>query len=244
MAVNVSPRQFTEGDFPALVTDVLRRTGLPAARLEIEITETLLIKDGEATLGILQRLKQSGVRIALDDFGTGYSSLSYLQRFPFDKVKIDQSFIRTLTFSEDARAIVGAIVAMSHQLRLEVTAEGVETAEQLALLRAQRCDQIQGFVLSRPLPQAQVRDFILRTLTVTLPEAAEPEPLSVLWWRWPGMHTPFGSGSASFRSFSVSSSYFSSKFIPGLLVLYLGRYDPRRFQASRAAILYASASVG
>ncbi len=81
---------------------------------------------------------------------------------------------------------------MSHQLRLEVTAEGVGAAEQLALLRAQRCDQLQGFVLSRPLPQAQVRDFILRTLTVTLPEAAEPEPLSVLWWRWPGMHTPFG----------------------------------------------------
>jgi EAL domain-containing protein (putative c-di-GMP-specific phosphodiesterase class I) len=179
VAVNISPRQFTEGDFPALVTDVLRRTGLPAGRLEIEITETLLIKDGEATLGILQRLKQSGVRIALDDFGTGYSSLSYLQRFPFDKVKIDQSFIRTLTFSEDARAIVGAIVAMSHQLRLEVTAEGVETAEQLALLRAQQCDQMQGFLLSRPMPQAQVRDFILRTLTVTLPEAAEPEPLSV-----------------------------------------------------------------
>jgi diguanylate cyclase (GGDEF)-like protein/PAS domain S-box-containing protein len=179
VAVNVSPRQFTGGDFPALVTDVLRRTGLPAARLEIEITEALLIKDGEAMLGILQRLKQSGVRIALDDFGTGYSSLSYLQRFPFDKVKIDRSFIHTLTFSEDARAIVGAIVAMSHQLRLEVTAEGVETAEQLALLRAQRCDQMQGFLLSRPLPQAQVRDFILRTLTVTLPEAAEPEPLSV-----------------------------------------------------------------
>ena len=179
VAVNISPRQFTEGDFPALVTDVLRRTGLPAGRLEIEITETLLIKDGEATLGILQRLKQSGVRIALDDFGTGYSSLSYLQRFPFDKVKIDRSFIRTLTFSEDARAIVGAIVAMSHQLRLEVTAEGVETAEQLALLRAQQCDQMQGFLLSRPMPQAQVRDFILRTLTVTLPAAAEPEPLSV-----------------------------------------------------------------
>ena len=152
----------------------LRRT-----RLEIEITETLLIKDGEAALAILQRLKQSGVRIALDDFGTGYSSLSYLQRFPFDKVKIDQSFIRTLTTSEDARAIVGAILAMSHQLRLEVTAEGVETADQLALLRAQKCDQIQGFLLSRPLPQAKMCDYILQTRAVTLPEAAEREPLSV-----------------------------------------------------------------
>ena len=176
MAVNVSPRQFTGGDFADVVADVLRRTGLPPGRLEVEITETLLIKDGEAALATLQRLKQSGVRIALDDFGTGYSSLSYLQRFPFDKVKIDQSFIRTLTSSEDARAIVGAILAMSHQLRLEVTAEGVETAEQLALLRAQQCDQIQGFLLSRPLPQEKVRDFVLHALAITAPEQAEPEP--------------------------------------------------------------------
>jgi diguanylate cyclase len=176
VAVNVSPRQFTGGDFPALVTDVLRRTGLPAGRLEIEITETLLIKDGEAAFGILQQLKQQGVRIALDDFGTGYSSLSYLQRFPFDKVKIDQSFIHTLTSSDDAYAIVGAILAMSHQLRLEVTAEGVETAEQLALLRAQQCDQIQGYLLSRPMPQAQVRDYILQTQPVLATEHAEQEP--------------------------------------------------------------------
>ncbi len=173
VAVNVSPRQFTGGDFPALVSDVLRRTGLPAGRLEIEITETLLIKDGEAALGILRRLKQSGVRIALDDFGTGYSSLSYLQRFPFDKVKIDQSFVRTLTSSEDARAIVGAILAMSHQLRLEVTAEGVETAEQLAFLRAQQCDQIQGFLLSRPLAQENLREYILQDQTGTAAESAK-----------------------------------------------------------------------
>jgi diguanylate cyclase (GGDEF)-like protein/PAS domain S-box-containing protein len=176
VAVNVSPRQFRGGDFPALVADVLRRTGLPAGRLEIEITETLLIKDGEATLGILRRLKQCGVRIALDDFGTGYSSLSYLQRFPFDKVKIDQSFIRTLTSSEDARAIVGAILAMSHQLRLEVTAEGVETAEQLSFLRAQRCDQIQGFLLSRPLPQEKVRDFIMQSQAISTQDTGELEP--------------------------------------------------------------------
>jgi diguanylate cyclase (GGDEF)-like protein/PAS domain S-box-containing protein len=175
VAVNVSPRQFTGGDFPSLVAGVLRRTGLPAGRLEIEITETLLIKDGEAALGILRRLKQSGVRIALDDFGTGYSSLSYLQRFPFDKVKIDQSFVRTLSSSEDARAIVGAILAMGHQLRLEVTAEGVETLEQLAFLRSQQCDQVQGFLLSRPLPQENVRDYILRTQARPATEAAEPE---------------------------------------------------------------------
>jgi diguanylate cyclase (GGDEF)-like protein/PAS domain S-box-containing protein len=164
VSVNVSPRQFTGGDFPSLVADVLRRTGLPAERLEIEITEALLFKDGEAALGMLLRLKQSGVRIALDDFGTGYSSLSYLQRFPFDRVKIDQSFVGTLTTSEDARAIVSAILAMSHQLRLEVTAEGVETNEQLAFLRAQHCDQIQGFLLSHPLSREQLHDYILRAL--------------------------------------------------------------------------------
>lgn len=175
VAVNVSPRQFTDGDFPTLVDDVLLRTGLAAGRLEIEVTETLLIKDGETALGILRRLKQNGVRIALDDFGTGYSSLSYLQRFPFDKVKIDQSFVRTMTTSEDARAIVSAILAMSHQLRLEVTAEGVETVEQLAFLRAQRCDQIQGFLLSRPLPREELRDFIIRAQAVIATAAAEPE---------------------------------------------------------------------
>jgi diguanylate cyclase len=169
VAVNVSPRQFSGRDLPTLVADVLRRTALAPNRLEIEVTETLLITDGEAALETLQNLKRIGVRIALDDFGTGYSSLSYLQRFPFDKVKIDKSFIDDLTSSENARAIVGAILAMSHQLHLEVTAEGVETAEQLALLQAQQCDQIQGFLLSRPLPQAKLREFIRAQVSEPLP---------------------------------------------------------------------------
>jgi EAL domain-containing protein (putative c-di-GMP-specific phosphodiesterase class I) len=151
------------------VANVLDRTGLEPNRLELEVTETLLITDGEAALETLQHLKRIGVRIALDDFGTGYSSLSYLQRFPFDKVKIDKSFIDDLTRSANARAIVGAILAMSHQLHLEVTAEGVETAEQLALLRAQQCDQIQGYLLSRPLPQAKLREFIRAHAAQSLP---------------------------------------------------------------------------
>jgi EAL domain-containing protein (putative c-di-GMP-specific phosphodiesterase class I) len=162
VAVNVSPRQFTEGDFPSLVGNVLHCTGLAADRLEIEVTETLLIQDGEAALGILRQLKQIGVRVVLDDFGAGYSSLAYLQRFQFDKVKIDQSFVRSVTSSEDARAIISAILAMSHQLRLEVTAEGVETIEQLAFLRTQPFDQMQGFLLAHPLPRDAVRDYILR----------------------------------------------------------------------------------
>jgi diguanylate cyclase (GGDEF)-like protein/PAS domain S-box-containing protein len=165
LAVNVSPRQFTGCDLVGVVSDILQRTGLDPARLEVEITETLLIHDGDAALAVLQELKRLGIRIVLDDFGTGYSSLSYLQRFPFDKVKIDKSFVQNLTTSESARTIVGAIVAMSHQLRLEVTAEGVEADEELALLHSENCDQIQGFLLSRPIPQQDVQDYLMAFAT-------------------------------------------------------------------------------
>ena len=168
VAVNVSPRQLIEGDFPSLVRTVLHRSGLAPDRLEIEVTETLLIQHGEAALGLLQQLKQLGVRLALDDFGAGYSSLGFLQRFRFDNVKIDQSFVRSVTSSEDARAIIAAILAMGHQLRLEVTAEGVETAEQLAFLRTRPFDRMQGFLLAHPLPRDAVRDYIIGTQTKTL----------------------------------------------------------------------------
>jgi EAL domain-containing protein (putative c-di-GMP-specific phosphodiesterase class I) len=162
VAVNVSPRQLCDPGFVALLSDTLQRSSLDPNRLEIEITETVLIQNGEATLGILQSLKRLGVRIVLDDFGTGYSSLSYLQRFPFDKVKIDRSFIQNLNDSTSAQAIVGAILAMSHQLHLEVTAEGVENESQLAMLHGRECDQIQGFLLSRPIPQQELASFIGR----------------------------------------------------------------------------------
>jgi diguanylate cyclase len=170
IAVNVSPRQFIDADFPSLVSKTLLSTGLAPERLEIEITETLLIKDGEEALSILQQLKQIGVRVTLDDFGAGYSSLAYLQRFQFDKVKIDQSFVRAATSSDDARAIIRAILTMSHQLRLEVTAEGVETMEQLTFLRTQPFDQMQGFLLAHPLPKEAVRDYIIRAQTAAVPE--------------------------------------------------------------------------
>lgn len=160
IAVNVSPRQIGNGDFAGLVADVLRRSGLAPDRLEIEITETVLMKDAERAMQVLRQLKRLGVRIALDDFGTGYSSLSYLQRFPFDKVKIDRSFIHSLSDSANARAIVGAILAMCRQLGLDVTAEGIETGAQLTQLRAHDCDQIQGFLLGRPIPWQDVRRFI------------------------------------------------------------------------------------
>ncbi|HEY1386588.1 MAG TPA: EAL domain-containing protein [Dongiaceae bacterium] len=162
VAVNVSPRQLSDPGFATNVTRALQRSGLSPDRLEVEITETVLIQDGEATLAILQNLKRLGIRIVLDDFGTGYSSLSYLQRFPFDKVKIDQSFIRNLNDSASAQAIVGAILAMSHQLHLEVTAEGVENEAQLAMLHGRECDQIQGYLLSKPIPQQELSRFIDR----------------------------------------------------------------------------------
>ena len=156
VAVNLSPAQFRRGNLPALVAEVLAGTGLPAHRLELEVTEGLLMEDAEGTLEVVRAVKRLGVGLALDDFGTGYSSLSYLRRFPFDKLKIDRSFIQAIGADAGARAIVEAILAMAHSLGLRVTAEGVETEEQLAFLRSHGCDQIQGFLLGRPMPAEQL----------------------------------------------------------------------------------------
>ena len=150
IAVNLSPVQFRQADLAGMVAAILHRHGLDPSRLELEITEGVLIDDGDRALAILRRLKTLGVRIALDDFGTGYSSLSYLRRFPFDKIKIDKSFVQGLGEDEDAEAIVRSIIAMGRSLRLEVTAEGVETEDQLSRLQAERCSQVQGFLLGRP----------------------------------------------------------------------------------------------
>lgn len=160
VAVNVSARQFKDAELPEMVAQILARTGLPADRLELEVTESLLIDDTDQALHALTALKALGLRIALDDFGTGYSSLSYLQRFPFDKIKIDKTFVQHLTTDSGAQAIVKAILAMSHALNLEVTAEGVETRTQLALLRAAYCDEIQGFLLGRPMQSKRVDDYL------------------------------------------------------------------------------------
>jgi diguanylate cyclase (GGDEF)-like protein/PAS domain S-box-containing protein len=152
VAVNLSPAQFKQRDLPQTVGQILRETGLAPSRLELEITEGILIDDSARALVILGELKALGVRIALDDFGTGYSSLSYLRRFPFDKLKIDASFVRALGEGGEAEAIVRAIMALGRSLGLCVTAEGVETEDQLARLRAEDCDQVQGFLLGRPMP--------------------------------------------------------------------------------------------
>jgi diguanylate cyclase len=152
VSVNLSPVQFAHGDLAAEVERILAETGLDAGRLELEITEGLLIKDSEAALAILRRLKALGVQISMDDFGTGYSSLSYFRMFPFDKVKIDQSFVRDMIGNDQARAIVRSVIGLGQGLGMPVVAEGVETGEQLAALQAEGCTQVQGYLISRPGP--------------------------------------------------------------------------------------------
>jgi EAL domain-containing protein (putative c-di-GMP-specific phosphodiesterase class I) len=152
VAVNLSPVQFRHGDLPSLVHTILLETGLAPRRLELEVTEGALINDFARAVSILRRTKMLGVSIAMDDFGTGYSSLSYLQSFPFDKIKIDRTFIANLTENHYSATIVRAVIGLGHGLDLPVLAEGVETAEQLAFLARESCDEVQGFHIGRPAP--------------------------------------------------------------------------------------------
>ncbi len=152
VAVNISPIQFLKSDLPAIISSVLDHTGLPANRLEVEITEGILMKNPRRAADVFTTLRGMGVRIAMDDFGTGYSSLSYLHEFKFDKLKIDRSFVKRLGEAEDARMIIRTIIGLAHNLGLSVVAEGVETREQLKILRDLECDQIQGYLIGRPMP--------------------------------------------------------------------------------------------
>ena len=155
VAVNLSPIQFRHGDLPSLVHAILLETGLTPQRLELEITEGVLINDFTRAVSILRRLKALGVSIAMDDFGTGYSSLSYLQSFPFDKIKIDQTFISNLTENHYSATIVRAVIGLGRGLHLPVLAEGVETAAQLEFLARESCDEVQGYHIGRPAPIAE-----------------------------------------------------------------------------------------
>ncbi|MEH3061533.1 MAG: EAL domain-containing protein [Methylobacterium radiotolerans] len=157
VGVNVSAVQFRAG-LEKAVRDALSASGLAASRLKLEVTESVLMQDAEGTVACLHRLRALGVVVALDDFGTGYSSLSYLRRFPFDKIKIDRSFIRDIA-DPDAAAIVRAVVGIGERLGMGIVAEGVETAEQLALVRREGCAQVQGFYFSRPLPPDAARAY-------------------------------------------------------------------------------------
>ncbi len=171
VAVNLSPIQFRQPTLVQDVKDALLEAKLDPTLLEIEITENVLLHDTALVLNTLNRLKSLGVLIAMDDFGTGYSSLSYLQRFPFDRIKIDQSFIRELSSNPDAAAIVRAVVALGRSLNISTTAEGVETAPQFAYLKGEVCDEVQGYYFDKPLPYATLMD----RLQMAPPDKASPE---------------------------------------------------------------------
>ena len=157
VAVNMSPAQFKSRNLVSTVIGAVAASGLPANRLELEITELVLLQDNEGALSILHQFRDLGIRIAMDDFGTGYSSLGYLRSFPFDKIKIDQSFIRDLSTKEDSVAIIRAVVGLSSSLGITTTAEGVETKEQLARLTSEGCNEVQGFLFSPPRPAAELQ---------------------------------------------------------------------------------------
>ena len=162
IAVNISPIQFHHGDLPRLVHSILLETGLAPSRLELEITEGVFINDFSHAVSILRRLKSLGVQIALDDFGTGYSSLSYVHSFPFDKIKIDRTFIGDLRHNRHSMAIVRAVIGLGHSLNMPVLAEGVETQAQRGVLIKEGCDEAQGYFFGRPLPIAEQAELIGR----------------------------------------------------------------------------------
>jgi EAL domain-containing protein (putative c-di-GMP-specific phosphodiesterase class I) len=155
IAVNLSAMQLAHCDLPALVHAVLLETGLPASRLELEITESSIIHDKVRSLHALRQIRALGVTVAIDDFGTGYSSLETLRSFPFDRIKLDKSFMTGVEHSTQDRAILRAVLALGKSLGISVLAEGVETGEQLKLLEAEGCNEVQGYYLGRPKPMAE-----------------------------------------------------------------------------------------
>jgi len=160
IAVNVSPLQMRLPDFYNRVMGALGDSGLAPWRLELEVTEGVLMQSNESTLATLARLRQAGIHLAMDDFGTGYSSLSYLQTFRFDKIKIDRAFISRIGDDAEAIAIVRAIIGLSKSLRTKVIAEGVETEMQARLLRAEHCDEVQGFLFRKPMSAERLRTLL------------------------------------------------------------------------------------
>ena len=161
MAINLSARQFEQSDLLAMVGEVLKETQLDPDFLEFEITESAVMRDAERAIDIMHRLKEMRIQIAIDDFGSGYSSLSYLKRFPIDRLKIDQSFVREATNNSTDAAIIMAIITLAQNLKLKVIAEGVETEEQLGILRSLGCDEIQGYLFSKPLPASLLKQLLL-----------------------------------------------------------------------------------
>ncbi len=175
VSVNLSPVQFESGDIEIAVAEALKQSGLEPHRLELEITESLLLSNSELTLATLRRLKEMGVSIVMDDFGTGYSSLSYLWKFPFDKIKIDRSFMEGFDRSgRDVETVIKTIIALGREMNMRVTMEGVETAEQVSFLYDIEADQVQGFYFGRPVPADAIAANVINEFRKSLPPAASP----------------------------------------------------------------------
>ena len=161
LSVNLSARQFIEKDLIASIRQALADTGLAPEYLEIELTESLIMHNAELFISTLRQLKDIGIELAIDDFGTGYSSLSYLKRFPIDRLKIDQSFVRDINTDSDSASISQAVIMLGHSLDLKVIAEGVESVGQLDFLHDNRCDEIQGYYFSKPLTKEELEKFLV-----------------------------------------------------------------------------------
>ena len=166
VAVNLSPLELRDPELGDRIIALVNELDIPPSALELEITETVVMQSMETAAGTLEKLSKAGLSIALDDFGTGYSSLSYLKRFPLSKVKIDRSFISDFMQESNDAAIVSAIIAMSHSLGLRVVAEGVETDEQLRFLQDLHCDEMQGYLISRPVPREEATDLLARASSI------------------------------------------------------------------------------
>ena len=179
MAVNVSAVEFRDEGFLDGLSVILSETGLNPNSLELELTETVLMKRVDATATILRILRQRGIRVAVDDFGTGYSSLSYLRKFPIDALKIDQSFVRQITTGGDDVAIVSAVINMARSLKLRVIAEGVETREELEFLQAHRCDEAQGYYFARPMPAGQLASMLRLGMSMPQPVITPSSPVVI-----------------------------------------------------------------
>lgn len=173
VAVNIAASQFARQDFDTMVEDALAKFDIDPGLLELELTESLSMGDPMGSIALMQRLRAIGISLAIDDFGTGYSNLSYLKRFPVDRLKIDKSFTSGLATNAEDHAIVSAIISLAHSLGLKAIAEGVETEDQLQLLRAGGCDEIQGYYFGRPMPDEAARDMLLRRATLPSPSVAQ-----------------------------------------------------------------------
>jgi EAL domain-containing protein (putative c-di-GMP-specific phosphodiesterase class I) len=178
IAVNISPIQLTRGDLPRLIPELLKRFEIPGQLLELELTESVVMADPEASIAMLKEFRELGITIAIDDFGTGYSSLSYLRRLPIQKLKIDKAFVRDLGSDPDDAAIIDTILAMARVLKLETVAEGVESPAQLEYLRGKNCSEIQGYFIAKPMSADAVNVFLRQRLGLENFDSSEGSPKS------------------------------------------------------------------